>query len=485
MGLAFIPLYIRYLGMEAYGLIGLFGVLQASLTLLDIGMTPTLNREMARYTAGAHSPQSIRDLLRSIEILCISIAAVIALGLSAASEYIASDWLKPEKLPVDAIAQSLWAMALAVALLFVEGIYRGSLLGLQQQAWYNGAGAVLSTLRHGGAILVLAWISPTIVAYFLWQAAISLLALMTYGLKVHRALPAMPAPPKFSLEALSGTWRFATGMMGITFLALLLTQMDKVLLSYLLTLESFGFYTLAGTVAGVLYMVVGPITQAVFPRMVELHTGNDSKGFTAVYHQGAQAVIVVSAPIVMLLAFFAGDVVFVWTADPELARNTAPILSALALGTFLNVLFWMPYHCQLAHGWTSLALKVNSVAVLILVPAILWVVPRHGAVGAAWIWVALNLGYVLVGVQLMHARLLPDEKGRWYISDVMLPTAGAMVVAVLARHVQPISYQDRWQWLVFFLTTAGLATAASAALADVLRSRVLSLIQLHRHRRYS
>ena len=67
MGLAFIPLYIKYLGMEAYGLIGLFALLQAWLSLLDMGMTPTLSREMARFTGGSHSAQSIRDLLRSIE----------------------------------------------------------------------------------------------------------------------------------------------------------------------------------------------------------------------------------------------------------------------------------------------------------------------------------------------------------------------------------------------------------------------------------
>ena len=40
MGLAFIPLYINYLGIEAYGLIGLFAVLQGWLVLLDLGMTP-------------------------------------------------------------------------------------------------------------------------------------------------------------------------------------------------------------------------------------------------------------------------------------------------------------------------------------------------------------------------------------------------------------------------------------------------------------
>lgn len=81
MGLAFIPLYIKYLGVEAYGLIGIFAILQAWLGLLDMGMKPALGREMARFIGGAHNAQSIRDLLRSIEIIGIAIAAAIALGI--------------------------------------------------------------------------------------------------------------------------------------------------------------------------------------------------------------------------------------------------------------------------------------------------------------------------------------------------------------------------------------------------------------------
>jgi O-antigen/teichoic acid export membrane protein len=52
VGLAFIPLYIRYLGIEAYGLIGIFAILQAWLALLDLGLRPALGREMARFTGG-------------------------------------------------------------------------------------------------------------------------------------------------------------------------------------------------------------------------------------------------------------------------------------------------------------------------------------------------------------------------------------------------------------------------------------------------
>ena len=44
MGLAFVPLYVKILGAETYGLIGVFAVLQSCVTLLDLGLTPTLNR---------------------------------------------------------------------------------------------------------------------------------------------------------------------------------------------------------------------------------------------------------------------------------------------------------------------------------------------------------------------------------------------------------------------------------------------------------
>ena len=81
MSLAFVPLYIKYLGIEAYGLIGIFVMLQAWLTLLDMGMKPALAREMARFTGGGHDAQSVWDLLRSIEIVALGIAVLIGLGI--------------------------------------------------------------------------------------------------------------------------------------------------------------------------------------------------------------------------------------------------------------------------------------------------------------------------------------------------------------------------------------------------------------------
>ncbi len=206
MGLAFIPLYIQYLGMEAYGLIGVFAVMQAWLTLLDMGMTPTLNREMARFSAGAHTSQSIHDLLRSLEIICFCIAIIIALTVWAASDYLASDWLKAGKLPINEVAQAISILALVLALRFVEGIYRGSLFGLQRQVFYNVASAIFATLRHGGVVTLLAFVSPTVKAFFLWQATVSILTILVFSSAVRSALPILTISPKFKLKAITAIW---------------------------------------------------------------------------------------------------------------------------------------------------------------------------------------------------------------------------------------------------------------------------------------
>jgi hypothetical protein len=108
-------------------------------------------------------------------------------------------------------------------------------------------------------------------------------------------------------------------------------------------------------------MIIVPITQAIYPCMVELSIREDQAGLVAVYHQGAQFVTVLTAPAVILLSFFTGGVVFMWSGDAGLAENTAPILSALVLGNFLHGLMHTPYRLQLAHGWTSLAMGGNHV----------------------------------------------------------------------------------------------------------------------------
>lgn len=463
MNLAFIPLYIQYLGIEAYGLIGVFAILQTWLLLLDMGMRPALGREMARFTGGAHDAQSIRDLLRSIEIIGVVIAWAVMLGIRAVSGWLASDWLTAKNLPVEVVAQAFTVMGAVIALSFIETIYVSSIAGLQRQVQQNAITSTMATVRGLGAVGVLVWISPTIEAFFIWQGLISLTTVALFACIVYHTLPPAPQPARFSLAALAGVWRFAAGTMAITLLALLLTQTDKILLSRLLALEDFAHYTLAGGVTNSLYTLVAPVTAAFYPRFTELVERGDELALRKLYHQGAQLVAVLMGSAAMVLILFSNRALLLWTANLALANQVAPLMAVLALGTLFNGLMNMPYRMQLAHGWTSLGVKVNTVAVAVLVPAILWVVPKYGAIGAAWGWAGLNIGYLVFSIYFMHRRLLPTEKWRWYCQDVFIPLAAASTMAELCRWAMPEDLSRLGEFGV--LLTSSICVLLSAALA--------------------
>jgi O-antigen/teichoic acid export membrane protein len=69
MSLVFIPLYIKFMGIEAYGLIGIFVSLIAILAILDMGLSSTLSRELARLSTSEDTAQESKDLVRTMEFV--------------------------------------------------------------------------------------------------------------------------------------------------------------------------------------------------------------------------------------------------------------------------------------------------------------------------------------------------------------------------------------------------------------------------------
>jgi O-antigen/teichoic acid export membrane protein len=263
---------------------------------------------------------------------------------------------------------------------------------------------------------------------------------------------------------LKNIWRFAAGMSGITLTALILTQLDKVILSKLLSLELFGYYTLAGLVGNGLGVLIAPIFNVVFPALSALVAIGDTEAIKRFYHRSAQVMAVIILPMAAVIALFSSDILRLWTGSAVTAQNAAPIVSVLVVGTALNGLMNLPYALQLAYGWTSLGLRINTFLIATMVPAIILLASRYGAVGAAAVWVALNSIYMLIGVPLTHRHLLKGEARRWFAQDVVLPLMSVVLVAGLGRQllVSPLSPFVAVTGLALTLLST-LTTAAVAA----------------------
>lgn len=474
MDLAFIPLYIHLLGMEAFGLVGVNATLLAMFSLLDLGLSTTLNREIAKWSSQSSEAQEVRDLVRTLEIIYWVSALLIALITLVAAPLLAYHWFQVKDLPQDTVLTAIRMMGVSIAFQWSSTLYSGGLQGLQRHVSLNAVQAVAVTIRGGGAALALVLIAPKIEVFFGWYMFANGLMSLLLGSTLWRALPGAERMARFDKAILRRVGGFAAGMSGIAVVSLIVMQMDRVVLSRMLSLDALGYYTLAVTVASVLLRVVGPFSSAVFPRLVQLKEVGDELALSRLYHKSCQVVAVVVAPITLLIALFAWQLLLLWTGKTVTAANAHLPLSLLVIGFGLLALLQIPYMLQLAYGWASLAFWQNVVSVVVLFPLLVWLVGLYGAPGAAAVWLLLNVGYFLLIVPIMHTRLLTGQQARWYGEDVGLPVVAA-AVATLCGWFLFHNQSSRIILLFGIAATWLIATLAAALSAPRVRQDVLQI----------
>ena len=470
LAMAFIPVYLRFLGMEGYGLVGFFATLQGVFGFLDLGLGATINRELARLSAtdGRHDEQ--RSVLRTLEICYwgISLAAGGLVVLLAST--IAHDWVRVSRLSPLEVERAVQLMGLVVALQLPFSFYQSALMGLQRQVVLNAIVVTSATARSVGTALVLWKISASVEAFLLCQLIVSVAQTGVTVIAVWSGLGGgFGARPRFSRLASISGYAGATSANAIVGIAL--TQTDKVLLSRLLPLEQFGYYALAGTMASFVWAVAIPVNQALFPRFAQLVEVNDHVTLARLYHRASQVMVVALIPAAATVALFSWQVMFLWTRNTVTADNTAVLASLLIAGTAINGLASVPGYLQAAAGWPALMVYTNSAAALVLVPAILIMTPRYGAAGAAFVWLGLNTGYLLFNVPVMHRRLLRGEQWRWYLDDLGRPVAGTLAVVAAGRLLMP-DVGSMWVTASWIVAVALLSLLVCTALTPQVRTLV-------------
>jgi O-antigen/teichoic acid export membrane protein len=319
MALAFLPLYVRFLGIESYGLIGFFISLVALLSIFDMGLSATLSKEMARLSVRPGKEREARDLVRTFELIYWGTGILLGGGIALLAPLIARGWLNAQGVAVQTMEEAILIMGLAVALQWPNSLYSGGLMGLQRQVLLNAIRAGTTTLQAGGAVLVLWLVSPTIYAYFLWQILIGALHTAIVGAALWKSLPA-GTNAVFRKVLLANNWRFAGGMTGITVLVVILTQTDKIVLSKMLSLELFGYYSLAAVIASAVYYISNPIFSALFPRFTQAIGGGNAAEVTLLYHKGSQLMSALVSPLCIFAALFSEELLAVWFGDTPVGQ---------------------------------------------------------------------------------------------------------------------------------------------------------------------
>lgn len=479
IGIFLVPLYIAYMGAEAYGLVGFFAMLQAWFNLLDLGLSPTIARESARYHGGALAPLAYRQLLRALTLIFMVIVVLGGGGLWLFSKEIAVRWLNANVLTEDVLIFSVQVMAVSVAMRWLGGLFRGVITGAERLVWLSTYNAMIATLRFVMVFASMAVWGYTPTVFFLHQLVIAVFELVGLYFFSRTLLPL-----KSMLSHQQIGWSFAPVMrllkfsMGIALSSsvwVMVTQTDKLILSGMLPLAEYGYFTLAVLVANGILIMGGPITNSIMPRMARLHAENKENELIHLYRQATQLVVVIAGSAAITIAIFAEPLLFAWTGDITIAQNASTILQLYAIGNGLLIVGAFPYYLQYARGNIKYHNIGNMLTLLILIPCIIYFSSKFGATGAAWTWMLFHLSGVLLWSAFVHARLQPNFHYRWISKDVLF----VVIPVAISLELLQLTFESsltRLQATGLVFSAAILALVVSLLCASDIRKQILHRI---------
>lgn len=421
IGLIVFPLYLKYLGAEAFGLVGFFTVLQSWMQLLDMGMSPMLSRQTALARAHCIEFIKLKKILRSLELIILFFAIIVISGISACSPLIAHRWLNIDSLDSEIVIYCIILMGTTIGCGFFSSLYRSGIRGMEEHVLLNIVNVILITLKFVGALLLLRVVTRDFFYFFFYQFFISIIEAIILRVIFYRSIPLIEEKIGviFFWSLLKPILPFAGGIAYTAGIWILLTQADKLILSKTLPLSKYGYFVLVATVSTGISQISVPISQAILPRMTYLLSHGKEQDMLKLYKTSTQYMAILIFSIAGMIAFFSYEFLFTWTGDRSAAEWAAPILTWFVLGNGILCISAFQYYLQFAHGNLKMHVIYNTISACIEVPIIIYTAFKYGAIGVSLAWFTLRIISFVIWTPIVHYKFAKGLHRSWLIKDIL------------------------------------------------------------------
>lgn len=430
----FIPLYISILGIESYSIISFTIVLNGLLTLLDAGLTATLSREFSSSQNDSVERIKIFKTLESSYFI-LSFLAIVLLVLS--SGFIAKHWLNLGDSDPENVTIFLKIIGFEVGFRLLANFYNGGFIGLDRQVKSNVYFTTYSILRNG-LVLIPIYFYPSLYLFFLWQALSTILFVvlirLDLGFILTKSFKIFYSKPVIEKQILSKVWKFAGGMMLISMVAGLNTQMDKLALSKLLPIEILGLYTLAFALSNILNVVSTPISVALLPKMTNLFTAGNKSEAIKIFNIGHILVSIIVFSLSAILIIYPQELLWIWTNDLTLSKKVMAYLPWITIGMAFLALQLLPFNVAISNGYTKFNNYIGLTSLFITMPGYWIMVEIYGGIGAAITFSIVQITSGIIFIYLINKRFLQIELKTIVLKYYLVPFLISFTVVLLFQH---------------------------------------------------
>lgn len=458
-----VPFYIAFLGREGYSVIALSLVVASVVLIFELGLSAAIGREMARRDITDAERRRSFVVIERLFMLIFLITIFAALFLA---DMIANTMIGETDIDRDMLAKCLSLILLEAGLQLLMRFYINVLMGLEHQIQANLFTIAWTALRNGFVIGVI-YFTPSLLVFFSWQLVSTIavvFALKLQSLQLIRAWP-MSRARFFDIETLGRLRGFALGMVLISIVAVANTQVDRIMIGSLGSLNDLGVYTLAASLGSAILICSTPVMSAVLPRLTTYFTHGHVGDARALFRKATRLVAMIIIPTVVVFSSRSDAVLMAWIGEPDLARSAGRIVPWLVIGNASIGLATIGYAVALANGDTRINNVLGIMSLAISIPGYYLTLNNIGVVGVAVVFMTVQLVSTLLFSWFAMNRFLNGGFIRHHLGNYVVPLLGALVGHMMFQTLVGPLPEERAMILFFLAFELAFCGAVGAALS--------------------
>jgi O-antigen/teichoic acid export membrane protein len=381
VGVVTIPIMVRGLGVEQYGLFSLIWVILAYFTVFDLG----LGRATTKYVAealGSGQEEKVPPLVWTAVTVQLLFGSLGTLVLAGITPKLVTDILNvPVALQADA-KTAFYLIALAIPLVMVSSSLSGVLEAAQRFELVNAVKVPSSLLTFILPVvgLMLHFRLVGIVALVLLSRVATFSALLLLNLRVFPNL----RKPGVSFALFRRLFAYGGWIMAGSIVGPILLYLDRFMIASLLSVTVLTYYT--APYEGITRLVIIPWSLALtlFPAFSALGYGNQQR-LEMLFARSIKYTLLVLVPIILIVELFAEEILKI-ALGLDFPFRSAAVLRILALGVLIASLAQVPHALLQGVGRPDLSTKFYLLELALYVGIAWALISRWGIVGAAAAW---------------------------------------------------------------------------------------------------
>lgn len=377
-----IPLLIRGLGTERFGVLTLIWMMVGYFSLFDLGIGRATTKFVAENIAIRETDALSQLIWTSLGMLfCFGLSGTILLGLL--NPLLLSRFFNIPAYLGDETSKAFYLVAASIPLVLGTAGIRGVLEAQQRFALINSIKIPISSAFFAAPLLVLFYSNSL---YPITAALIGtrLIEFIVYSFFCTRSIPGMKHPQWPNIAHVKkllgfGGWLTVTNIVGP-----LMTYMDRFIIGGILSMTAVAYYATPYDFVARLAVIPGSLLGVMFPALSASFAVDISR-FNFLYDKTVKYILCVMTPIVLILTLAAHPFLNVWLGK-EFAAQSTLVFQLLALGTLVNSIGQVPFSAIQAMGRPDITAKIHLLELPIYLGMIWFLALKMGIAGAALAW---------------------------------------------------------------------------------------------------